>query len=163
GADLLDDGLAELEAVADRPVGRVEERERRRALAIAETNGAGLLDVGERGTELLAHGLRGGSCRRQQCCQQQAARRYRKHAGHGLLPQCVAGTASPGTALDGTMSSGPSSCSAFNSPSHFATTAVASELPMTLVAERPMSRKVSMPMIINSPASGMPNCDSVEA
>jgi hypothetical protein len=36
-------------------------------------------------------------------------------------------------------------------------------LPITLVALRPMSRKVSIPMIINSPASGMPNWLSVEA
>src|SRR3979490_2674392 len=71
--------------------------------------------------------------------------------------------ASPGTISPGTMSSGPSSCSAFSSPSHFATTDVASELPITLVALRPMSRKVSMPMIINSPASGMPNWLKVEA
>ena len=35
-ADLLDDRLAELEAVADRPVGLVEEGERRRGLAIAQ-------------------------------------------------------------------------------------------------------------------------------
>ena len=36
-------------------------------------------------------------------------------------------------------------------------------MPITLVALRPMSRKVSMPMIINSPASGMPNWLSVDA
>ena len=41
--------------------------------------------------------------------------------------------------------------------------AVASELPITLVALRPMSRKVSMPMIMSRPASGMLNCESVAA
>src|ERR1700726_530918 len=47
-ADFVDDGLAEFEAIADRPVGLVEERERRRALAIAEMHDLRVLDVGER-------------------------------------------------------------------------------------------------------------------
>jgi len=41
--------------------------------------------------------------------------------------------------------------------SHLAMTAVAIELPSTLVAVRPMSRKTSMPMISSTPASGRPN------
>ena len=50
-----------------------------------------------------------------------------------------------------------------SSPSHFATTAVAIELPTALVAERPMSRKVSTPRISSRPASGMLNWLSVAA
>src|SRR5262249_10223830 len=50
-----------------------------------------------------------------------------------------------------------------SSPSHFATTAVASELPITLVAERPMSRNWSMPIMSSSPASGMLKLDRVAA
>ena len=37
---------------------------------------------------------------------------------------------------------------------HLLTAAVARELPSTLVADRPMSRNWSMPMIRSSPASG---------
>ena len=43
------------------------------------------------------------------------------------------------------------------SPSHFATTADATALPTTLVAERPMSRKWSTARISSSPASGILN------
>ena len=49
------------------------------------------------------------------------------------------------------------------SPSHLATAAVASVLPITLVAERPMSRNWSMPMIRSRPASGMSKLASVAA
>ena len=44
-----------------------------------------------------------------------------------------------------------------SSPSHLATTALATALPTTLVAERPMSRKWSTARISSSPASGMSN------
>ncbi|MNG37014.1 hypothetical protein D3C84_1242350 [compost metagenome] len=44
-----------------------------------------------------------------------------------------------------------------------ATTAVAMELPTALVAERPMSRKVSTPRISSRPASGMSKWFSVAA
>ena len=50
-----------------------------------------------------------------------------------------------------------------SSPSHLATAAVAIELPIALVAERPMSRKVSTPRISSRPASGMLNWFSVAA
>ena len=46
-------------------------------------------------------------------------------------------------------------------PSHLATATVATLLPSTFVAERPMSRNWSIPMISSSPASGMLNCASV--
>src|SRR5439155_23304783 len=87
-ADLLDDGFAEFEAVADRPVGMIEERERQRALAIAEPHGVALLDVGERGAKPLAAGLRGCGCGKQTCRQQQASREYRPPSErvHGSLP-----------------------------------------------------------------------------
>ena len=50
-ADLVDDRLAELEAVADRPVGLVEEGEGRRGLAIAQPHRVRGLDVGQRRAE----------------------------------------------------------------------------------------------------------------
>ena len=73
-ADLLDDRLAEFEAVADRPVGMIEERKRRRALAIAETHDMRPLDVGERRAKPFAAGGLGRRRRGQQTgCQQHAA------------------------------------------------------------------------------------------
>ena len=53
-ADLVDDGLAKFEAVADRPVGRIHEGERRRAFAVAEPHHMVLLDGGERRAEPFA-------------------------------------------------------------------------------------------------------------
>src|SRR4028118_2376789 len=47
-----------------------------------------------------------------------------------------------------------------SSPSHLATTTLATALPTTLVAERPMSRKWSTARISSKPASGMLNCAS---
>src|SRR5471030_763369 len=90
-------------------------------------------------------------------------RRREQPARGGRTSHHQAGTASPGAAPGDTASPAPIGCSGPSSPSHLATTAVASELPITLVALRPMSRKVSMPMIISSPASGMPNWLKVEA
>src|SRR6266853_1447462 len=46
--DLIDDGFAEFEAVADRPVGLIEERERRRTLAITQTHDMRVLDIRKR-------------------------------------------------------------------------------------------------------------------
>src|SRR5262249_2277278 len=147
-ADLLDDRLAQLEAVADRPVGLVEEREGRRGLAIAEPHGVRLLDVGQRRAEP-------DFLRRRRAGQEgQPQQQKRAHQAR---------TGSPATWSGGTASSELISCSGASSPSHLATTEVASELPITLVALRPMSRKVSMPMIISSPASGMLNWLSVAA
>ena len=65
-ADLLDDGLAEFEAVADRPVGLIEKRERRRTLAIAKTHDMCVLDIGKRRAKPFAAAALGASRRRQQ-------------------------------------------------------------------------------------------------
>src|ERR1700748_570784 len=53
--------------------------------------------------------------------------------------------------------SGPTSdsSSAVSSPSHLATTPAAIELPTALVAERPISRNWSTPIIRSNPASGI--------
>ena len=71
-----------------------------------------------------------------------------------LLPDGMAKPAQPATS---------SRCGGASSPSHLATTAVATELPTTLVADRAMSRKWSTPRISSRPASGMSNCASVAA
>ena len=55
------------------------------------------------------------------------------------------------------------SSSLSNSPSHLPITAEAMELPTALVAERPMSRKRSIPRISTMPSTGKPNCAKVPA
>ena len=108
-ADLLDDGLAQFEAVADRPVGVIEEGERRRTLAIAEPHGMVCLDIGERRAKpLAACGLRWRRRCQQTCCQQQAARQYRPpRRSHACISPVNGRPARhPGTASEGTTSSG---------------------------------------------------------
>src|SRR5262249_31546305 len=61
------------------------------------------------------------------------------------------------------VSAASSSPRSTRSPSHFAIAAVARVLPITLVAERPISRNWSMPMISSNPASGMLKLASVAA
>src|SRR5262249_16836069 len=48
-----------------------------------------------------------------------------------------------------------------HAPSHFATTAVARQLPTTFVIVRPMSSSASIPRIVVTPSSGRPYAASV--
>src|SRR6185295_13265200 len=72
--------------------------------------------------------------------------------GHGRVPRQAGAMA---VSLSSASISACASASGLSSPSHLATTAVAMELPTTLVALRPMSRNWSMPMMSSRPASGM--------
>src|SRR4051812_7967040 len=145
GGRLRDDLLAEVDRVADRAAAWIEEGEGDRTLPDPQRDRPAVPDLLQRAGQLVGREARG--------------REDRQHAGeddetepHDTLPQ--AGSA---------RTSAKSSAALCSSPSHLLTAAVASELPSTLVAERPMSRNWSMPMISSRPASGMLNWFSVAA
>src|SRR4051812_39997486 len=140
-----DDLLAEVDRVADRAAAWIEEGEGDRTLPDPQRDRPAVPDLLQRAGQLVGREAPG--------------REDRQHAGeddetepHDTLPQ--AGSA---------RTSAKSSAALCSSPSHLLTAAVASELPSTLVAERPMSRNWSMPMISSRPASGMLNWFSVAA
>ena len=72
--DLVDDDLAHVERISDRLFRGVEERERRRARAVAQANDPRLVDPLERGGRVRDH-ERAGALRQRRVCRQKRAYR----------------------------------------------------------------------------------------
>src|SRR6185436_6029153 len=161
-ADRLDQFAAQLDRIADRLAARGQIRKGNRRLAVGNGDCAAGACLLQRAGELLRRGqvdLRAcRAARERQRARRQQLDESRLHA-HAL--QACAGWADAAASSVNAYSSAASG--GRSSPSHLATAAVAIELPTALVAERPMSRKVSTPRISSSPASGMLNCASVAA
>src|SRR5262245_15780835 len=172
--DFVDHRKAQVNRVADR-AGFREVGQRKGGLTIAQRDGAGGIDLGERSFELVGLGflfLGIGSGQEQQPCgpEQNSDALHRILLSGAQLAD--AGVACGLATYAGLVASSGSACtpgvsgessSSPSSPSHFATTAVAMELPTTLVALRPMSRNWSMPMIRSRPASGILKVTKVAA
>src|SRR5437660_4285138 len=157
-ADRIDQPSAQLDRVADRLAARRQVGEGNGRLAVGEGDGTAGAGLEQRPGELDGRlSLRKGHAAREggPGCKKACGRKL--HGGGPRQAGAAGRAASSSSAYSSAWSGGRSS------PSHLATTAVAIELPIALVAERPMSRKVSTPRISSSPASGMLNWLSVAA